>query len=339
MDKYDLLIEEPIIAHLEEARQEENSPKHGYDKFIPGHVDACEALTCTEKYFYALLRNLCNQKGYCWATNGYLAKNMKVVNRTIQNWIHNLREQGFIKIILYSDGFYKRRRIVLSEHFKIFLRNENEFIPTRNGFHTVAKADSYILKKDIPKKEEEFSCPNISPDDTEKPPPFVHLEEKEKEKTPSNLPKEALEACKFMFDKLLILHPKAKYPNFTKWGTQMAYLNRVDHRSYDEIREVINWIFDDAFWCRVILSPEKLRKNWDAIIMKKLSLNNKGSNINKNKELARKAKMLFEESHEGYLIKIVSDSVISSHDGISISLDMAPEEFKRLLYKTFNIKD
>lgn len=48
-----------------------------------------------------------------------------------------------------------------------------------------------------------------------------------------------------------------------KWLQDIERINRIDQRSWDEITWMINWCQNDEFWRANILSPGKLRKQFD----------------------------------------------------------------------------
>jgi hypothetical protein len=50
-----------------------------------------------------------------------------------------------------------------------------------------------------------------------------------------------------------------------KWYADIDKLHRLDGRSYEQIESAIRWCQDDSFWRGNILSPAKLRKQYDAM--------------------------------------------------------------------------
>jgi hypothetical protein len=114
---------EDLKALIQEATAEELSPRQSFDMVIPGEIRANPNLTRDEKYLYALIRNLTTQKGYCWATNKYLGKEMGVTDRTIKTWIAHLEKEGAIEMQYISHGLINRRRIWLTGayEFKKFI--------------------------------------------------------------------------------------------------------------------------------------------------------------------------------------------------------------------------
>jgi hypothetical protein len=50
-----------------------------------------------------------------------------------------------------------------------------------------------------------------------------------------------------------------------KWLADMERLHRIDGRSWDQIAKAIMWCQDDDFWKANIMSPAKLRKQYDQL--------------------------------------------------------------------------
>jgi DNA-binding MarR family transcriptional regulator len=54
-------------------------------------------LNSTDKLVYGLIGVLSNQKGYCYATNDYVAKQLNLKPRTITDSISKLKKSGYIR--------------------------------------------------------------------------------------------------------------------------------------------------------------------------------------------------------------------------------------------------
>lgn len=77
--------------------------KVNYYSVVPAEVKYNNELTERAKLIYGEISSLSNKMGYCFATNGYFAKLYKCTNRTIQNAISKLQEQGFIKVVIDNN--------------------------------------------------------------------------------------------------------------------------------------------------------------------------------------------------------------------------------------------
>lgn len=76
----------------------------GYYAILPANVRYDKSLTPNAKLLYAEITALTNDKGFCWATNGYFAELYSVSKQSISAWISNLKEKGYINIT------YKREK-------------------------------------------------------------------------------------------------------------------------------------------------------------------------------------------------------------------------------------
>ncbi|WP_163258461.1 hypothetical protein [Bacillus paranthracis] len=77
-----------------------------------------------------------------------------------------------------------------------------------------------------------------------------------------------LENAKLLFELMLLNNPSAKEPNFDKWANDFRLMREKDNRTDEQIKYLINWTQKDDFWSTNILSPAKLRKQFDALIVK-----------------------------------------------------------------------
>lgn len=68
-----------------------------YYAVIPATIRYDSRISANAKLLYGEITALCNEKGFCWATNGYFSKLYNVSARSIQRWISDLETFGYIK--------------------------------------------------------------------------------------------------------------------------------------------------------------------------------------------------------------------------------------------------
>lgn len=73
------------------------------------------------------------------------------------------------------------------------------------------------------------------------------------------------ELALFFVAKIRVNMPKFKEPNILAWAKQIDKIHRIDGYDYEEIRSMILFAQKHYFWWRNILSPDKLRKQWDRL--------------------------------------------------------------------------
>ena len=72
--------------------------KKSYYAIIPASVRYDKNVCPNAKLLYGEITALCNEKGYCWATNDYFAKLYGVTKTSISKWVNSLKKNGYINI-------------------------------------------------------------------------------------------------------------------------------------------------------------------------------------------------------------------------------------------------
>jgi hypothetical protein len=71
-----------------------------------------------------------------------------------------------------------------------------------------------------------------------------------------------------MLNLLLQSNPKFKQPNKNTWAEEVRKIREIDGIDHNEMARVFTWANKDQFWSSNILSPGKLRKQWNQLSAK-----------------------------------------------------------------------
>lgn len=85
--------------------------KKNYYAIIPANVRYDKEISANAKLLYGEITALCNEKGYCWASNDYFANLYGVNKRSVSRLINSLIEKKYI----YSEIIYKENTKIISK--------------------------------------------------------------------------------------------------------------------------------------------------------------------------------------------------------------------------------
>lgn len=86
-----------------------------------------------------------------------------------------------------------------------------------------------------------------------------------------------LKTAEWMFSRVRKVSPTAKQPTWASWANDIRLMRDALDIEHQEICRVFNWANKDQFWQTNVLSPSKLRKQWDTLSAKMLQQPNHSS--------------------------------------------------------------
>lgn len=92
----------------------------------------------------------------------------------------------------------------------------------------------------------------------------------------------------FFYERILENDADFKQPNLQKWANDIRLMMEIDKRTEEQIRYLIRWVQQDDFEMVNVLSPAKLRKRYDQLVLK----------VKREKEKAKSKVVPLEASRE-----------------------------------------
>ena len=79
-----------------------------------------------------------------------------------------------------------------------------------------------------------------------------------------------------MFHCIQVINPNMKEPKLETWANTIRLIRERDGKTAEEITDLFMWANRHDFWHKNILSPEKLRKQWDTLVVQRRADDNGG---------------------------------------------------------------
>jgi hypothetical protein len=86
-----------------------------YYAIIPANVRYDKSIPNGAKLLYGEITSLCNERGYCWASNQYFSELYATSERTIINWIKALVREDYIYIKMVDNN---KRSIFINKWYE-----------------------------------------------------------------------------------------------------------------------------------------------------------------------------------------------------------------------------
>lgn len=220
--------------------------KKSFWSVTPATVRYDEKLPDGAKLLYGEISALCNERGYCWASNEYFAQFYKNDARTIRRWVSALADRGHVYVKISG----KSRKIFLMQKID----------PT---------------KFDMPEEFEEAAAEMEANEET----PAKEEKPKKKMRREFTFEPGDMELAKLLHQKICFNFPafENKKINLEEWADELRKLRDIDHATAEQIMFMIMWVHGGEvvqrdkparkfepheFWARNIMSAKKLRKQW-----------------------------------------------------------------------------
>ena len=283
-----------------------SAPQKASYAIIPSYILDDENLDEGAKNLYARI-SMYSQEGRCWASNSHFAEKQKVTTRCIQKWLKQLSDAEYIFIEVERGGWQTKRDIWITNDFK-------KFNTTRTTVHPQTNDSSCHNEPQFV----QINTSDINIKDIKEPCDFV-----------ASASNDAAMLCSFFIESLKKTKPDIKL-NTKNWEQEFDKILRIDKRDPEKLKLMIEWIQQSSFWKPNILSPAKLRKQYDPIELQ-MNASSEKDVIRTNRACA----LAYKDAYpEGFKDLTFDDKfVMNRSKGKEIAFNMHPEAFEKALQK------
>jgi len=220
--------------------------------WIPKEIWLDENLSFIEKVLLVEINSLDNEKG-CFASNEYFAAFFKVGVTAISRHISKLKKFGYIT----QQNFDGRTRVLKSQ------------------INVICKSDLSQSTKQTCTKVQGSLDPNDKHNNI-----YNKTTNNKDNKNTLVLSDEEDEILSLLLEKIRLFNPNLSFhkSGSLAWSKHYAKPIQMLFRkggkgeskgyTYDALKRIIEWLFDDSFWCTTIQSPNGLYKNISKIVPK-----------------------------------------------------------------------
>lgn len=166
------------------------------------------------------------------------------------------------------------------------LENEHQIEQQKNAVTTLITITNYDAYQQNGQETEQQTDSRRTADDTaDRQQIEQQTDTQEKETTRNNKNKEGQQGkqssralrhddrdmgcAKWFYESVKNIWHQAKEPNLEGWANTIRLMRERDGRTYDEIASLFRWANNHEFWGVNIRSPEKLRKQWEELTIRR----------------------------------------------------------------------
>lgn len=222
--------------------------------------------------------------------NGYFyqwtEKEQLLFSRSVNVDINTINEvvNDCVKWGLFSDEVYENDNILTSKgiqlrYLEAASRRQVVKIKTKHLLISSDKVKEYKnLVLDGVNVDINLENENINPQRKEK----ESKEEKSKKNSPKQVYDESsicFQLASYFLERIRLNNPEHKQPNLQMWSNDIRLMIEQDNRNEEQIRYLMKWVQEDDFEQANVLSPSKLRKRFDQLIIKVKQAKKKNQNV------------------------------------------------------------
>lgn len=243
-----------------------------YYAIIPAKVRYCKNLMANAKLLYGEITALCNQNGYCWATNKYFSDLYEVDERNIRKWIESLKDEGFIDVDFDNQTSQRKIKIIDGADAGRPGRTKTSGGQDENvrGSHIyLNNTSNNTLSPPTPSPQKEPEKENVFSSNDKEPKKVPPEKSIAKNPVSQQIPERVDQLSSYLLQCIRNHHPRFQGPDsFNEWNSIFKSLLLSNRTNFAELKKIIEWSTKDNHWKPIILSPTDIGRNLDRLIAK-----------------------------------------------------------------------
>jgi DNA replication protein DnaD len=180
------------------------------------------------------------QRGQVITSEHKLMKKWKWGKSRLRAFLEMLQKEGMIT--KKSD---RKKTVITICNYNIYHDNEFETEPHADHGQTISGLKSDTIKNVKNVKNNKYSPKQVY-DETS---PYYQL-------------------ATFFLEQIRNNNPEHKTPNLQKWSDEIRKMVEIDKRTIEQVKYLMQWVQQDDFEMINVLSPTKLRKRFDQLVIK-----------------------------------------------------------------------
>jgi hypothetical protein len=228
-----------------------DSPMKGWTKINNAAIAMLPKIGLTAFAVYVVIAKHVNRAGVAWPCMNTIARLAGVTVRTARRAVFTLQAKGLIRVERRKDssGRDQSSRYILSPIREsdtnappVVLPCQGEGDTNDRGRVTQTTHEQDLIEQDTSNKTS--SCRKLRFDEADR------------------------DTADWIFRLIRAMAPNHKEPNIDQWANDIRLMRQQDKRPDADIRATFLWANADSFWRTNVLSPAKLRKQFDQLSLK-----------------------------------------------------------------------
>lgn len=219
--------------------------------WIPKRIWLDKTLGWSEKLLLVEIDSLDNEHG-CWANNSYFAEFFNLSKDRVSRIINKLKEKGYIEVtIYYVEGTKQVDKRIIKVNRSIGENNDTYMNKKREG---IGENNDTPIGENTKDNNTSFNNTFNNTNNTRKQiyeTDSIHFQ-----------------LSNHFFQLIKNNNPDHKQPNLQKWSDEIRKMIEIDKRTPEQIKYLMTWVQNNEFEMANVLSPAKLRKRFDDLVMK-----------------------------------------------------------------------